>query len=142
VKRPTIYDCSIIEVSRVTSRAGSISITEGFKNLPFEPRRVFYLYDIPAGESRGAHSHKECHQFIIAASGSFEVTLDDCKNKKTVALNRPFYGLHIPPGIWAGEFNFSSGAICLVLTSHKFNETDYIRDYSKYQEYIHDTFNG
>jgi hypothetical protein len=138
VKRTTIYDCSIIEVPKVTNRAGNISIVEGLKNLPFEPKRVFYLYDIPAGEARGAHAHRECHQFIVAASGSFEVSLDDGDNKKTISLNRPFYGVHIPPGIWAYELNFSSGAICLVLASHKFIEADYIREYRDYQYCIND----
>ena len=128
----TIYDCSIIEVPKITNRSGNISIVEGLKNLPFEPQRVFYLYDIPAGEARGAHAHKECHQFIIAASGSFEVSMDDGVNKKTVSLNRPFYGLHIPAGIWAHELNFSSGAICLVLASGKYSEQDYIREYSDF----------
>lgn len=128
----TIYDCSIIEVPRVHNRSGNISFVEGFKNLPFEPKRVFYIYDIPAGEARGAHAHKECHQFIIAAGGSFEVAMDDGVNKKTVTLNRPFYGLHIPPGIWAHELNFSSGAICLVLTSEKYESQDYIREYSDF----------
>ena len=142
MKRATIYDCSIINVPKVSNPAGNISIVEGLKNLPFEPKRIFYIYDIPAGESRGAHSHKECHQFIIAASGSFEVALNDGTNSKTVALNRPFYGLHIPPGIWAHELNFSSGAICLVLTSHKYNESDYIRDYGEYKKYVHDTSIG
>jgi hypothetical protein len=132
LKRTSIYDCSIIEVPRVNDRAGNISFVEGMKNLPFKPRRVFYLYDIPAGESRGAHAHKECHQFIIAASGSFEVELDDGLNRKTVTLNRPFYGLHIPPGIWAYELNFSSGAICLVLASRKYSELDYVREYSDF----------
>lgn len=139
MKRVTIYDCAIIEVPKVSFPAGNISIVEGMKNLPFKPRRVFYLYDIPAGESRGAHAHRDCHQFIIAASGSFEISLDDGSNKKTVALNRPFHGLHVPPGIWAHELNFSAGAICLVLTSHKFNEADYIRDYDEYKTYINDT---
>lgn len=139
MKRVTIYDCAIIEVPKVYFPTGNISIVEGIKNLPFVPRRVFYLYDIPAGESRGAHAHRECHQFIIAASGSFEISLDDGFNKKTVALNRPFHGLHVPPGIWAHELNFSAGAICLVLTSHKFNEADYIRDYDEYKTYINDT---
>jgi hypothetical protein len=136
----TIYDCSVIEVPRITNRAGNISIVEGLLNLPFEPHRVFYLYDIPAGESRGAHAHKECHQFIIASSGSFEVAMDDGINRRTISLNRPFYGLHIPPGIWAHEYNFSSGAICLVLASHKFNESDYIRDYNDFQSFRHGTF--
>jgi hypothetical protein len=132
VSKTTIYDCSVIEVPKVNNRAGNISIVEGLKNLPFEPSRVFYLYDIPAGESRGAHSHKECQQFIIAASGSFEVSMDDGVNKKTIVLNRPYYGLHITPGIWAYEMNFSSGAICLVLASHRFSESDYIRDYIEF----------
>ncbi len=137
--RITVYNCSVIEVSKVHNRAGNISIIEGYKTLPFEPKRIFYIYDIPAGEARGAHAHKECHQFIIAGSGSFEVSLDDGTTKKTVSLNRPYYGLHIPPGIWAHELNFSSGAICLVLASHKYNEADYIRDYNEYKEFIHDS---
>jgi hypothetical protein len=135
VKSATIYDCAIIEVPRVYNRAGNISIVEGFKNLLFEPKRIFYIYDIPAGESRGAHAHKMCHQFIIAGSGSFEVSMDDGVNKKTLTLNRPFYGLHIPPGIWAHELNFSSGAICLVLASHKYNSEDYIRNYEEFLEW-------
>jgi hypothetical protein len=132
VKTTTVYNCSIIEVPRINDRAGNISFVEGLKNLPFEIHRVFYLYDIPAGESRGAHAHKECHQFIIAASGSFEIALDDGMNKKTISLNRPFYGLHIPPGIWAHELNFSSGAITLVLASHFFSENDYIREFKDF----------
>lgn len=135
----TINDCVLIEVPKVSFRAGNISIVEGLKNLPFEPQRVFYLYDIPAGEARGAHAHKECHQFIIAASGSFEVAMDDGTNKKTFNLNRPFYGLFIPPGIWAHEFNFSSGSVCLVLASHKYDEFDYIRDYKEFKKYKNDT---
>jgi hypothetical protein len=132
MKKPTIYDCSIIKIPKINNRAGNISIVEGLKNLPFVPKRVFYLYDIPAGEARGAHAHKECHQFIVAASGSFEVELDDGVNKKVVSLNRPFYGLHIPPGMWAHEMNFSAGAICLVLTSHNFDPSDYIRQYDDF----------
>lgn len=139
MKRVTVYDCSVIEVPKVSNRAGNISIAEGLKNLPFEPQRVFYLYDIPAGEARGAHSHIKCHQFIIAASGSFEVALNDGVNSKTVSLNRPFYGLHVPPGIWAHELNFSSGAICLVLASEKFDEADYIREYSDFKKWEDDT---
>ena len=135
-----VYDCSIIELPKISNRAGNISIVEGLKNLPFEPQRVFYLYDIPAGEDRGAHAHKECHQFLIAASGSYEVSLDDGINKKTVSLNRPFYGLHIPPGIWAHEMNFSSGAICLVLASHTYNEDDYIRSYNEFLNYKNQSY--
>jgi hypothetical protein len=142
LKRTKVDNCLIFEVSKVKNRSGNISIVAGLKDLPFNPIRVFYIYDIPAGEARGAHAHIECHQFIIAASGSFEVFLDDGENKKTMTLNRPFYGLHVPPGIWANELNFSSGAICLVLASHNFNEEDYIREYADYQRYIYDTLIG
>jgi hypothetical protein len=105
-------------------------------HVPFEINRVFYSYDIPGGEERGGHAHKECHQFIIAASGSFEVVLDDGTNKRTVALNRPFWGLHVPPGIWSSEQGFSSGSICLVLASHAYSEEDYIRNYDEFLEYV------
>ena len=131
----TVYDCSIIEMPRIENEAGNITPIQCLENLPFEIRRVFYLYDIPGGEARGAHAHKECHQFLIAASGSFEVVLDDGKNKRTITLNRPYYGLHIPSGVWAAEQGFSSGSICLVLASHKYDETDYIRDYAEYLKY-------
>jgi len=127
-----VYDCSVIELPRIENEAGNITPIQGIENLPFEVTRVFYLYDIPGGEARSAHAHKECHQFLIAASGSFEVTLDDGKNRRTVMLNRPYFGLHIPPGIWAAEQGFSSGSICLVMTSHKYDEADYIRDYSDF----------
>lgn len=131
-KRITIFDCSIIEFLRIKERCGNITPIHGNKDIPFEIERVFYLYDIPGGEDRGAHAHKECHQLLIAASGSFEVELSDGINKRTVLLNRPYFGLHVPPGIWAAERGFSSGAICLVLASHKYEEADYIRDYEDY----------
>lgn len=130
--RQTVYDCSIIELPKIENRAGNITPVQGNINVPFEVKRVFYLYDIPGGEARGAHAHKECHQFLVAAHGSFEVVLDDGINKRTVLLNRPFYGLHIPPGVWAAEQGFSSGAICLVLTSHVYDESDYIRNYDEF----------
>ncbi len=132
----TTYDCSIFELPKIRNRAGNITPVHNSKEIPFEIKRVFYLYDVPGGESRGAHAHKECHQFLIAASGSFEVLLDDSRTKRIVQLNRPYIGLHIPPGIWASEINFSSGAICLVLASHGYNELDYIRDYQEYLNYI------
>jgi hypothetical protein len=128
----TVFDCPVIDLGRFQNRAGNISIIENNGSFPFEVKRVFYIYDIPGGESRGAHSHRECHQFIIAASGSFEIEMDDGVNRRTIALNRPHYGLHIPPGIWAAEKGFSSGAICLVMTSMKYNEHDYIRDYQEF----------
>lgn len=132
MKKNTVYDCSIIELPRIEDPAGNITPVQGKINIPFEIKRVFYSYDIPGGEARGAHAHKECHQFLVAASGAFEVVLDDGINKRTVLLNRPFYGLHIPPGIWAAEQGFSSGSICLVLASDTYDENDYIREYSDF----------
>lgn len=135
MKEASIYDCSIIELPRLKNRAGNITVVNNNDNIPFEVKRVFYIYDIPGGEDRGAHAHKDCHQFLIAVSGSFEVEMDDGTNKRTITLNRPYYGLHIPPGIWAAEKGFSSGAVCLVLASHKYDEKDYIRDYRNFLEY-------
>lgn len=128
----TILDCSLIKLEKKTSTSGSITIFENDIDFLFNVKRIFYLYDIPGGENRGAHAHKECHQFLIAASGSFDVELDDGKYKKIVQLNQPTLGLHIPPGIWASEINFSSGAICLVLASEVYKESDYIRDYKEF----------
>ena len=133
-KTVTVYDCSVIELKKIQSREGNITPVTGNINVPFKISRVFYIYDIPGGNDRGAHAHKECHQFLIAASGSFEIELDDGKTKRTVLLNRPYFGLYLPPGIWAAEKGFSSGAVCLVLTSHKYDENDYIRKYSEYLE--------
>lgn len=136
MKKNSVYDCSIIELPKINNRAGNITPVENLVNIPFDTKRIFYIYDIPGGEDRGAHAHIECHQFLIAASGSFEIELNDGKNKRTVSLNRPYYGLHIPPGIWAAEKGFSSGAICLVLASHKYNEADYIREYECFIKHI------
>jgi hypothetical protein len=132
LKNNTVFDCSLIELPKIKDRSGNITAIENNIHIPFAVNRVFYLYDIPGGEDRGAHSHMDCHQFLVAASGSFEVLLDDGKVKKTVILNQPFRGLHIPPGIWASEINFSSGSICLVLASHKYEESDYLRDYNEF----------
>ncbi len=128
----TVYDCTIYQLPKIFFRAGNITPIHSNIEVPFDIKRVFYIYDIPSGESRGAHAHKKCHQFIIAASGSFDILLDDGKNKRTISLNRPYFGLHIPPGIWASEQSFSSGAICLVLTSDYYNSSDYLRDYDNY----------
>ena len=130
--KQSVFDCSVIDLGKINFEEGNLTVVEN-DNFPFAIKRIFYLYDIAGGESRGAHSHKECHQFLIAASGSFEVQLDDGQYKRQVFLNRPNIGLHIPPGIWASEINFSSGAICLVLASHVYNEKDYVRDYEEYQ---------
>lgn len=128
----TVFDCSLIYLPKITYPNGNITAINNGIEIPFTVKRVFYLYDIPGGESRGAHAHKKCHQFLIAASGAFEILMDDGKTKRQVQLNRPYVGLHIPPGIWASEINFSSGSICLVLTSHPYDESDYIRDYSEF----------
>ena len=127
-----ITESNIIWLPKIADRSGNITAVNGNFDIPFAIKRVFYLYDIPGGESRGAHAHKECHQFLVAASGSFDVMVDDGYCKKVFNLNRPYFGLHIPPGIWAEEFNFSSGGICLVLASHNYDERDYIRSYDEY----------
>ncbi len=132
----TTYDCSVLELPRIKNRAGNITPVHNDIEIPFSVKRIFYLYDIPGGESRGAHAHKGCHQFLIAASGSFDVLLDDGKTKRKIQLNRPYMGLHIPPGIWASEVNFSSGSICLVMASQLYNENDYLRDYQQYLDFI------
>ncbi|MHC1731124.1 MAG: FdtA/QdtA family cupin domain-containing protein [Bacteroidales bacterium] len=136
MKRSLLSDCTIIELPKVHFKAGNMSVADGIKELPFKVSRAFWIYDIPAGESRGAHAHRECHQFIIAGSGSFEVEADDGREKRTFFLNRPFYGLHIPPGIWAHELNFSAGAICIVLTSHPYDDDDYIKDYDEFRRAV------
>ena len=132
----SVFDCSLCELNKMHDPEGNLTYMYENVHVPFPINRVFYSYDIPGGEDRGAHAHKECHQFIIAASGAFEVVLDDGVNKRTVTLNRPFWGLHVPPGIWASEQGFSSGSICLVLASHCYSEEDYIRDYDEFLEYV------
>ncbi len=135
-ERITAHECQLIHLPKIGDRNGQITPVSNGQEIPFEVRRVFYLYDIPAGESRGAHAHRECHQFLVAASGSFEVMVDDGRIKKVFSLNQPHIGLHVPPGIWASEQNFSSGAICLVLASHDYHESDYIREYGEYLNHV------
>ena len=130
-----IYNCNVIELPKIHNRAGNITPIEGNKEIPFPIKRIYYLYDMPGGESRGGHAHKELHQLLIAASGSFDVMLDDGKNKKVITLNRPYYGLIIIPGIWRELVNFSSGSICLVLASELYNENDYLRRYNDFLDY-------
>lgn len=131
----TVYDCSLVHLPKHGDRIGNITAVNNGKEIPFDIKRVFYLYDIPGGESRGAHAHKDCHQFLVAASGAFEVLLDDGLIKRQVQLNTPTIGLHIPPGIWASEINFSSGSICLVLASLEYSDGDYIRRYEEFLNY-------
>lgn len=135
LKAPSVYDCSIIGVPTFEDPAGNISVVENRLNLPFDINRIFYIYDIPGGKDRGAHAHKKCDQFLVAVSGSFEIELDDGQNKRTVNLNRPYFGLYVPAGIWAAQKGFSSGSICLALTSHKFEESEYIRDYAEFKKF-------
>lgn len=132
----SVFDCSLCELNKMHDPEGNLTYMYENVHVPFPINRVFYSYDIPGGEDRGAHAHKECHQFIIAASGAFEVVLDDGINKRTVQLNRPFWAIHVPPGIWASEQGFSSGSICLVLASHGYSEDDYIRNYDDFLEYV------
>lgn len=132
----TVYDCTIIELDKHHSdRKGNITVVENNKDIPFEVRRTYYLYDVPGGESRGAHAHKELNQLIVAASGSFTVTLDDGKVKRSFLLNRPYQGLLVVPGIWRDLVDFSSGSVCLVLASREYDEADYIRDYNEFLEF-------
>lgn len=137
----SVFDCSLYELNKMHDPEGNLTYMYQNVHVPFPINRVFYSYDIPGGEDRGAHAHKECHQFLIAASGSFEVVLDDGTNKRTVLLNRPFWGLHVPPGIWASEQGFSSGSICLVLASHGYDPDDYIRNYDDYLKYLEEQKN-
>jgi len=136
MERNSVFDCVILPLNKIHNRAGNITIIEGEKSIPFEVKRIYYLYDIPGGENRGGHAHKQLHQLMVAASGSFDVMLDDGNNKKIVTLNRPDYGLLIVPGIWRELMEFSSGAICLVLASEKYNINDYLRDYEQFLNYV------
>lgn len=129
-----VYDCSLIELPRIASPNGSLTPVYGGVTLPFEIERVYYLYDIPGGEARGGHAHRELHQLIVAASGSFDILLDDGLNRRTVNLNRPYYGLYLTNMIWRELLNFSSGGICLVLASARYDEADYFREYDEFQK--------
>lgn len=127
-----LNDCRIIELPKISDPRGNLSFIEGSQHIPFDIKRVYYLYDVPGGSDRGSHAHKNLHQFIVAMSGSFDVVLDDGKEKKRFHLNRSYYGLYVCPMIWRELDNFSSGAVCLVLASEHFSEADYIRDYQQF----------
>ena len=131
-KKNRINQCKLLSLPKISNRSGNITFVENNSHIPFNVKRVFYLYDIPGGEKRGGHAHYELEQYIIAASGSFVVILDDGKNTKTVTLNRPNIALHIVPGLWRQLDDFSSGSISLVLASHIYEEGDYIRDYNEF----------
>lgn len=136
MKKSTVYDCTMVELDKHHSdRKGNISVVRNSKTIPFGIKRTYYLYDVPGGESRGGHAHRELSQLIVAASGSFTVTLDDGNVKRTFVLNRPYQGLYVVPGIWRTLDDFSSGAVCLVLASQGYDEGDYIRNYNDFIEY-------
>ena len=133
--KASIYNCNVIELPKIHNRSGNITPIETEKNIPFSIKRIYYLYDVPGGEMRGGHAHYELSQLIVAASGSFDVVLNDGVNKKTINLNRPNYGLYVTPGIWRDLVNFSSGAVLLVLASMPYQESDYIREYQDFLDY-------
>ena len=131
--RYNVFDCSIVELDKHHSdRKGNLTVVENGITMPFDVKRVYYLYDIPGGEGRGAHAHRDLEQLIVAASGSFTVTLDDGKSKRSFFLNRPYQGLYVKPGLWRDLVDFSSGAVCMVLASEIYQKEDYIRDYNEF----------
>lgn len=132
----SIKDCMLIQLPKITDPRGNLTFIEGGNHIPFDIRRVYYLYDVPGGSDRGGHAHKALSQLIIAMSGSFDVLLDDGKGKKLYHLNRSYYGLYVCPMMWRELDNFSSGSVCMVLASHAYDENDYYRDYDEFQAAI------
>ena len=133
MERFSVLDCRVIELDKHHSdRKGNLTVVENGKDLPFNVQRAYYLYDVPGGESRGSHAHMELEQLIVAASGSFMVTLDDGKERRSFLLNRPYQGLYVKSGMWRDLSDFSSGAVALVLASDVYKEEDYIRYYQEF----------
>jgi hypothetical protein len=132
VTRTTINDCKVLALPKVADPRGNLTFVEGRQHVPFAIQRVFFLYDVPTAESRGAHAHRTLHQVLICLAGSFDVAVDDGEFQARIHLNRPWKGLHVPPMIWAAEVNFDPGSVCLVLASDAYSESDYIRDYDEY----------
>ena len=131
-----VFDCTMVELDKHHSdRKGNLTVVENGKTLPFDVKRVYYLYDVPGGENRGSHAHRDLSQLIIAASGSFRVTLDDGTCKRSFFLNRPYQGLYVKPGMWRDLEDFSSGAVCIVLASEEYDSNDYIRSYEDFIKY-------
>ncbi len=128
----TLDACRIIELPKVSDPRGNLTFVEGAVHVPFDIRRVYYLYDVPGGADRGGHAHKALHQLLIAMSGSFDVLVDDGRARRRFHLNRSYYGLYMPPMIWRELDNFSSGSVCLVLASAAYDEADYFRDYQEF----------
>jgi len=128
----SIEECKIMEFPIISDPRGNLSFIEGGRHIPYEIKRVYYLYDVPGGAERGGHAHKALHQLIIAMSGSFDIHLDDGHSKKTVHMNRSYYGLYVCPMTWREIDNFSSGAVCMVLGSEYYDALDYYRDYNQF----------
>jgi len=135
MKANTVFDCNILQLPRIYNPAGNITAINNKKEVPFNIERIYYLFDVPGGEGRGGHAHRELQQLIVAASGSFDIIIDDGKVRRTFHLSRPYTGLYMPAGLWRELDNFSSGSICLVLASTQYDEADYIRDYSTFMEW-------
>ncbi len=127
-----LEDCKMLDLPKISDPRGNLTFIEGEKHIPFRIQRVYYLYDVPGGADRGEHAHKTLRQFMIAMSGSFDITLDDGFSKKTWHLNRSFNGIYISPMMWRSLDNFSSGSVCMVLASDAYDENDYIRDYNEF----------
>lgn len=135
--KTNVYDATIVELPKIHNSAGNITAIDNINDtIPFDVKRIYYLYDIPGGESRGAHAHKELQQLIVAASGSFDITLDDGQTRRTFQLSKPYFGLYMPAGLWRELNNFSSGAICLVLASEVYKSNDYLYEYSDFLKFI------
>jgi len=132
----TIKDCKIIDLPKIADPRGNLTFIEGGRHVPFEIKRAYYLYDVPGGAERGGHAHKGLHQLIIAMSGSFDIVLDDGREKKRFHLNRSYYGLYVCPLIWREMDNVSSGSVCLVLASQFYDPADYYRDYAEFLKAI------
>lgn len=129
---PSIDDCKLIDLPKIVDPRGNLTFIEQSRHIPFDIKRVFYLYDVPTGADRGAHAHRALHQCLICLSGSFDVAIDDGRQCRRVHLNRPWRALHIPPMIWAAEVNFDPGSVCMVLASETYDEGDYLRDYGEF----------
>ena len=143
MKKFNVSDCYIIELDKHHSdRKGNLSVIENNSVLPFHVKRVYYLYDVPSGASRGSHAHKELFQLIVAVSGSFTVTLDDGASRKSFFLNNPSKGLLVKPGIWRDLGEFSSGSVCLVLASEEYSADDYIRDFDSFVDFRNDAYDS
>ena len=130
----SLTDCKLIDLPKIADARCNLTFVEGGRHVPFDIKRIYYLYDVPGGAERGGHAHKDLHQLIIAMSGSFDIVLDDGRQKKRIHLNRSYYGLYVCPMMWREMDNFSSGAVCLVLASNLYDEVDYYRDYGDFKK--------